>query len=405
MHLCQVVPYASYPPRRGGDHRTHGLVLEFVNQGDTVTRYCQGGTPETYRSLDLRRYIQIQENYRERRHLHPLHELVKAPMLLGYPNVFASNALRLTHDGLPKYLETADVVMVREPWQMPYVLDTIPQKTPVVFSSHNVEAERFDDIDRPAFDDRTTNRVHEVERVAVTEADAVVCTSERDAGVYREMYGTETPILVAPNGTYERNIREHRPNSDVAVRVRQEYGIDELTTVCLFMGSDYQPNVEAAEETILIARDLENHTEPIHFMIMGSVGDSLDDQTLPDNVTITGYVEDNFEAHFDASDIALNPMISGGGTNIKLFDYFARGVPVVSTPFGVRGVNVQNDVHLVVSELDEFTEHIVELTTNHSKNQRLVSQSRELTREYYTWESSSAQLRGYFTNRGYISYD
>lgn len=393
MHLCQVVPYASYPPRRGGDHRTHGLVMEFANQGDTVTRYCQGGTPETYRSLDFRRRIQIQEGYQERRHLHPLHELVKAPMLLGYPNVFASNVLRLAHDGLPRLLETADVVMVREPWQMPYVLDTAPQNTPIVFSSHNVEAERFNDIDRPVFDDRMMNRVRELERLAVTKSDAIVCTSERDAGVYPEMYGTETPILVAPNGTYERNIREHRPNSDAALRVRQQYEIDEQATVCLFMGSDYQPNVEAAEATISIARDLQNHSEPIHFVLMGSVGNSLEDKSAPDNVTITGYVEQDFEAHFNASDIALNPMMSGGGTNIKLFEYFARELPVISTSFGIRGIDLHDDTHLKIADIDEFPTAITMLSGDSETRKRFGQAGKRLTRRQYTWEESSRRVR------------
>lgn len=397
MHLCQVVPYASYPPRRGGDHRTHGLVMEFVNQGDTVTRYCQGGTPETYRSLDFSHSIQIQEGYQERRHLHPLHELVKAPMLLGYPNLFASNVLRFASNGLPELLETADVVMVREPWQMPYVLDTAPEKTHIVFSSHNVEAERFDDIDRPVFDDRTMNRVRELERQAVTEADAIVCTSERDAGVYREIYRTETLTLVAPNGTYERNIREHRPNSDAAVRVRQQYEIDEQATVCLFMGSDYQPNVKAAKATISLAQELKT-SGSVHFLLMGSVGNSLSGHNTPNNVTITGYVEEDFEAHFDASDIALNPMISGGGTNIKLFDYFARSLPVVSTPFGVRGIDVEDGVHLAIRELNKFTKCITNLGIDQHKREILGSNARTLTREDYTWESSSKLIRNELSN-------
>jgi len=127
----------------GGDHRTHGLMKEFPEFGDSVVRYCQGGSPAMYKSLDLRRHVTITDGYEERRHLHPIHELPKAPMLLGYPNLFASTALRLASDGLDTMLSDADVVVVREPWQMAYVLTNVPTDTPVVYSSHNVETERF----------------------------------------------------------------------------------------------------------------------------------------------------------------------------------------------------------------------------------------------------------------------
>jgi glycosyltransferase involved in cell wall biosynthesis len=154
--------------------------------------------------------------------------------------------------------------------------------------------------------------------------------------------------------------------------------------------------VEAAEATISIARDLQNYSKPIQFVLMGSVGNSLDAQSAPDNVTITGYVEDDFEAHFDASDIALNPMLSGGGTNIKLFDYFARSLPVVSTPFGVRGIDVEGDVHLVISELNGIVEHILQLASDRQERYQFGVGSRKLTRERYTWEVSSKRVRDGF---------
>ncbi|MFC7166106.1 glycosyltransferase [Halospeciosus flavus] len=313
MHLCQVAPYVTYPPRMGGDHRTHGLVKEFPVEGDTVVRYCQGGSPAMYKSLDLRRRVQITDGYEERRHLHPLHEVIKAPMLLGYPNLLASHALRLASDGLDEMLADADVVLAREPWQTPYILDHTTEETPVVFSSHNVETERFGDIHQPLFDEHVEARVDTLERRSVEESDAIICTSDRDARVYREQYDPGGPIIVAPNGTYESALREHRPNSDGAIQVRERYDIPSTATVCLFMGSNYKPNVEAAEATVDVARRMQGAQPQVHFLIMGSVGNALDESSLPEHVTTTGYVEANFEAHFDAADIALNPMLSGGG--------------------------------------------------------------------------------------------
>ncbi|QDX41033.1 glycosyltransferase family 4 protein [Salarchaeum sp. JOR-1] len=393
MHLTQVAPYVTYPPRLGGDHRTHGLVKEFPEFDDVVERFCQGGSPAMYKSLDLRREVEIAENYTEYRHLHPLHELLKAPMLLGYPNVFQSEALGIASAGLGRMLEDADVVLAREPWQTPYVLDHVNDDTPVVFSSHNVETERFGDISQPVFSDWVEHRVDALERESVEGADAIVCTSERDADVYREKYDPGGPILVAPNGTYEESLREHRPKSESAERVRERYGIAEDATVCLFMGSDYKPNVEAANATLDVAHELLGESPPVHFLIMGSVGNALSEGNLPENVTTTGYVEEDFEAHFDAADIALNPMLSGGGTNIKLIDYFARSLPVVSTPFGARGLDATDGRELVISEIDDFPAAIEAFATNLEQRREIGQAGRELAAEKYTWEASSSKLR------------
>ena len=38
-----------------------------------------------------------------------------------------------------------------------------------------------------------------------------------------------------------------------------------------------------------------------------------------------------------AADCALNPVCSGSGSNLKLIEALAAGLPVLSTPFGMRG--------------------------------------------------------------------
>lgn len=393
MNVTQVAPYVTYPPRMGGDHRTHGLMKEFPEFGDSVVRYCQGGSPAMYKSLDLRRHVTITDGYEERRHLHPIHELPKAPMLLGYPNLFASTALRLASDGLDTMLSDADVVVVREPWQMAYVLTNVPTDTPVVYSSHNVETERFGDIDQPLFTRRVRSRVDALERRAIEETDAVICTGERDANVYRERYDPGGPLIVAPNGAYEADLRGHQPNSDGARRVRRRYGISDDTTVSLFMGSRYRPNIEAAETVVEIARGLVDHSDTYQFLILGDVGNAVSDRDLPTNVITTGYVDEDFEAHFDAADIALNPMTSGGGTNIKLIEYFARSLPVISTPFGVRGITAQDNEHLIVAEAETMADAIVSLSADTDRCDEIGRAARKLTASRYTWEASSRTVR------------
>jgi glycosyltransferase involved in cell wall biosynthesis len=346
-----------------------------------------------YKSLDFRRKVSIAEGYTEHRHLHPFHELLKAPMLFGYPNVFQSKALQLVNNSLGRMLDKADIVLVREPWQTPYVFDRTDNHTPVIFSSHNVETERFGDISQPAFERWFEARIDDMEKQSVQGADAVVCTSDRDADTYRQKYDPSCPIIVAPNGTYQNNLRDHRPESKRATQIRNQYDIPLNATVCLFMGSNYKPNIEAVMSVCEVAMELSDRVPPVHFLILGSVGHAFNTGSTPDNVVITGYVEENFEAYFDAADIALNPMCSGGGTNIKLIDYFARSLPVITTPFGVRGLDVRGSKDAIIAEIDDFVDAIDNLREKQSRLKTLGSAGRRLAAKKYTWESTSQQLR------------
>jgi glycosyltransferase involved in cell wall biosynthesis len=309
-------------------------------------------------------------------------------MLLGYPNILAEYSLRFASDGLQQRIEWADVLIVREPWQFRTVYEMMPDEMPIVLSSHNVEIERFSEIQQPFFEEWTIGRVRMLEQFAVDHADAIITTSERDSAIYRGEFGYTGPDIVASNGTYESVIREHRPHSSSARRLHKRYRIDEDATVCLFMGSNYKPNVVAAEKVLKMARELPE----VEFVIMGSVGNALSKKRSSENMTITGYVKDDYEAHFDLADIALNPMAIGGGTNIKIIDYMARSLPVISTPFGVRGLPDLNSSGIIRSEMTDFASTIEELSNQDALRQQIGRRSRETITEQYTWEESSRRV-------------
>jgi glycosyltransferase involved in cell wall biosynthesis len=54
-----------------------------------------------------------------------------------------------------------------------------------------------------------------------------------------------------------------------------------------------------------------------------------------------------------AADVAVNPVEAGSGSNLKLAEYVAAGLPVVTTPVGLRGYEAFR-AHVTVAELSEF---------------------------------------------------
>lgn len=76
------------------------------------------------------------------------------------------------------------------------------------------------------------------------------------------------------------------------------------------------------------------------------------------NVIFTGFVE-NLPKIIKLADVAIVPIISGGGVRNKLLDYFACSKPVISTKIGAEGLEVNNMEHLILADdLQDFTEKI-----------------------------------------------
>lgn len=385
MNILQVSVPEVYPPTKGGDHRKHGLVTSFPDAGDQVFRYSQGGEYQRYTRLELSKTVDIREGYCELQRLHPIFEASKLPVLLGWPYTTLTRVYKYyTPPELVGYINWADIVLVEGPWQVPTVAKHAD--VPVVYSSHNVEAEHFDHLTDSLFGDWIHQQVINIEQQAIDYSDAIVCTSVRDKQQFQTRYDVNTPMFVIPNGTYEETIGG---TADDRTALKQRYEITG-THIAIFMGSRHPPNVEAVQHSIdalgaLIAEGIE-----IDLLIVGEVGNQFD--TTPPYVTTTGFVED-LDFHLNSADIALNPVTFGGGTNVKMFDYFGAELPVVTTPYGIRGIEAEDGVHCTVREIDELTDGIRELLSNPNLQDTMASEARYLVEKRYTWSSISATYR------------
>jgi glycosyltransferase involved in cell wall biosynthesis len=86
-------------------------------------------------------------------------------------------------------------------------------------------------------------------------------------------------------------------------------------------------------------------------------------------------------------DCAINPMAMGSGTNLKMLDYFASGVPVISTPHGARGLSVVDGGHLQLSDMSHFAQALARLQGEVGTDawaQRIAA-ARLLVQERYGW--------------------
>lgn len=379
MRLLQVSPFPAYPPTSGGEHRIHGL-LKGREPDDEVIRFSFGSVTASEGDTEHSNPHQITDRYYEYIYRNLVYSIQGyLSQRIGFPPVYASKILRVLRPTvLDRYVDWADLILIDHPWHFGYVTELVSdhsEEIPIVYSSHNFECELHGSSLTNLVKSRFYKDLRRVERQAVTDADLLVVTSERDEQQYRTEFDVDTPCHIAPNAAYVPPLNNTQPNVS-----------KEGTLKAIFVGSGHQPNIEAVEYILDIAAE----SDDISVTILGSVCNSFTDSTTPHNVELCGFV-DNLEPYYQRCDIALNPITSGSGTNVKVLEYLSYSLPVVTTPFGIRGLPLKDGEHVVVKPIESF-ETGFEILSDPDVAETIGQNGRLLIERKLNWENVSTEL-------------
>ncbi|NHN61429.1 MULTISPECIES: glycosyltransferase family 4 protein [Halorussus] len=221
---------------------------------------------------------------------------------------------------------------------------------------------------------RAVENLRRFEQWGIDAADAVVFQSPDDAEGFR--LPDDTVVKTIPNGTDFETI-DAGGDPD---RIRKQFRIPDDATVCLFVGAfDYDPNEVAGD---VVRDELAPALPDVEFLLVGR--DPPD--AARDNVHAPGYVEDLAGA-LAAADVAICPLTLGSGTKLKMLDYLAAGLPVVTTDVGAQGLPLTDgETALIRDSWDEFADAIETLAESNELRESLSSNGRELGRQY-SWDS------------------
>jgi glycosyltransferase involved in cell wall biosynthesis len=141
--------------------------------------------------------------------------------------------------------------------------------------------------------------------------------------------------IVVPNGI---DLRRFRVLGEERARMRAALGIADDVRLFLFTASKYGPNREAFDYLLAFARDQGPLLagRGIHILVVGNV---VAEPVRLRGFTATGKV-DVVEPYFAAADAAVNPISTGAGTNVKMCEFIAARLPIVTTSFGARGFRI-----------------------------------------------------------------
>jgi len=219
-----------------------------------------------------------------------------------------------------------------------------------VHTSHNVEYDRFRASAPPVLGRaRWAERLRRLEQEAVAAADLTVVCTDEDAARMRELYGVaQERLAVVPNGFDETALRPPSPAERAAARA--QFGFGERDYVAAFVGADWGPNREAL--ALLADRVLPAvAADGVKLLVVGSVGRALRGRREP-WLVVAGEVPE-LAAALHAADCGLNPVLAGGGSNVKVPGYVACALAVITTPFGIRGY-APLEPHCTVAAAGDF---------------------------------------------------
>jgi len=291
--------------------------------------------------------------------------------------------------------EDVDVVHLSRGVCAAQVLSNVLRSETIInHASQNVEAEHatdFVDPDLPIHKRLLGPRlIPAIERMAVRCAGSVTTVSEADRESLIERYEVDPDrIRAIPTGT---TIVDDAQLENPEV-MRERHGIDS-DIVAVFHGSYAHPPNEEAVELLAerVAPAVRERGVDVEFLLVGKGMPEVQDP----NITSAGFVEDLFST-LNAADFAVVPILHGGGTKTKVYDYLSLGLPLVSTKKGVEGIDVEDGVHGIMTTgvNKKFVDAVNQMALDEEVRQEAGTKVRKFGRER-TWERSGGQLTGFF---------
>lgn len=296
------------------------------------------------------------------------------------------------HEKAISYLIDADIVVFSHPWIYSSLYQALDRDRQfLIYDSQNHEGYlKFTLLDdNGGSGSQLAKEVVKLEFFLCQESDLILVCSNEDRRLFHQIYGIPNwKMAVVPNGVFTQKIT---PADDIGrMSAKKKLGLP-TAPVAIFIGSNYVPNVEAAE---FIISDIAPKNPIITFLVVGGVGDGLpNDLSIPENVHVTGGIsEDQKIDYLHASDFALNPMFSGSGTNIKMFDFMAAGLPVVTTSVGARGIPYDENNGIFQTNRQAFASTVAYIAQNSSLKSISGLNARQIVEDQFSWEKISAYL-------------
>ncbi len=293
----------------------------------------------------------------------------------------------------PKYLQalkksakSSDFLVTYQPYLFP-ALRSVSNK-PIWYEVNGIETELKKQI-------LPENNLGQEfwELIAATEKECcqisnlIITATEQDAKGLSKIHQIENnKIVCVPNGidasglnfiSYEQRLLN-----------KDKLGLKD-SFIAIFIGTGNPHNANEARSVLNIASKLNN----VQFLILGDVNATFEARLTPPNVDFISSLDEKTKLTvLSLADVALNPTKSAAATPL-IMEYFCTGMPVISTPTGVKSLGIENEAHCLIGDLWRFPELLM---SNNQENIVNKKNRLENVKEYITDNFEWSQIASKF---------
>ena len=384
LFLANRVPY---PPYRGDKLKIFNL----------ARRLCK------HHELHLLTFAQTQEDLTYQTELEQIFKKVKLIYLPKWKS--AANCMTFIWDNTPLqvlYFKSAelqselntllaehkyDAVHVQHLRMSPYLAarKDIPRilDLPDAFSLY---WERRKNVKRSLpvtlFENMEQKRVMEYEKILGEYNMALTCSAEDLQ--YLEQHHHTGNLRLLPNGV------------DMTTFSPRHHDYTHNHTLLFTGNMDYAPNVDAViyfAQTIL--PEIRKKVPDVQFIIAGQRPIPKVQELACDHIKVTGFIKDLADT-YNAASVVVAPLRFGAGTQNKVLEAMAMGIPVVCSNIGFAGLGIKSGEGAIMqTDTALFAETVIQLLSSATMREQVGQEGIRVIKTKFDWDIVATTLEGY----------
>lgn len=226
-------------------------------------------------------------------------------------------------------------------------------------------------------------RVYQYERVLASFNLSLVCSAEDKQYLEQEHHLANISLL--PNGV------------DTSTFTAGNHDYSHNHTLLFTGNMDYGPNIDAVNYFVEeILPKVQVQFSNIKFVIAGQRPVPKVLSLATDHIKVTGFIPD-LATEYNAASVVVAPLRFGAGTQNKVLEAMAMGVPVVCSNIGFKGLGIESGEGAIMqTEPEAFAQSIIQLLSSEKMRQTVGQQGISVIQSRFSWDIIAKQLEGYF---------
>lgn len=231
--------------------------------------------------------------------------------------------------------------------------------------------------------ERQTMMMKRMEFAAWRSASLIIQCSQADARVTKQQIA-QVDVLEMPNGVDPQYFTRTSPRAG-----------GDTPVLVLTAGFGYGPNAEGLRWFLNCVYPLIQAARPdVRFLFAGSAAAAAAASMSPLPAGVQ-YISDppDIRPTFESGLVFVVPLLSGGGSRLKILEAMSMQLPVVSTTLGAEGVPYIDGVHLLLADQPaDFAAAVLRLLAEPDLRTKMVHAALQFVHNGYSWAALCGRL-------------